>query len=198
MKDKLNSGGGGYTKESLYEALGKAETGAIVFLEKKIAYDIRQMGSRGGLSREDVEEVINDALVVTISSIRKGKFQFMDYHPAAYAKGVARKLIANRARKKRLPTEVLEPALVGESDFSPEQYLRDKERQRVVEDLLGRLGPKCRKLLRLKFFDHLRDEEILNRGLTPYGNLSSLRSKRSQCLKKLTQIARETGVRKLI
>ena len=91
----------------------------------------------------------------------------MDFHPAAYALGVARKLIANRLRKNRPGMEELDQNLAVYSDFSPETYLKNKEKQVLVGNLLDKIGDVCRQLLHLKFYEHLRDSEIIEKGLTP-------------------------------
>lgn len=82
--------------QMFFEALGRAEPAAIRELAAKIVTGVRQASARAGLSPQDAEETLNDAVVITISNIREGKFQYMDFSPATYASGVARKLIANR------------------------------------------------------------------------------------------------------
>lgn len=185
-------------KRALYDALGRADAFSIRLLVRKISTDINRMTTRAGLTPEDAEELINDAVVVIISGIRKGKFQFMDFHPAAYALGVARKLIANRVRKNRPGMEELDQNLAVYSDFSPETYLKNKEKQVLVGNLLDKIGDVCRQLLHLKFYEHLRDSEIIEKGLTPYNTVGSLKSKRSQCLKKLAEIAKREGIESMI
>lgn len=185
-------------KRALYDALGRADKASILFLVKKTSTDINRMARKAGLFPEDIEELINDVVVIIISGIRKGKFQFMDFHPAAYALGVARKLIANRIRKKRPGMEELDQNMTVFSDLNPEVYLRDKERQALVGALLNRIGEVCRTLLQLKYFEHLRDSEIIEKGLTSFNTVGSLKSKRSQCLKKLAELAKNEGFANMI
>jgi RNA polymerase sigma factor (sigma-70 family) len=185
-------------KRTLYDALGKADVSSIHLLVEKISTDINSMAKRAGLSPEDIEELVNDVVVVTIFGIRKGKFQFMDLHPASYALGVARKLIANRVKKNKLRTEELHQNLAVYSDFSPDAYLKKKERQLLVGALLDKIGDVCRQLLRLKYYEHLRDKEIIEKGLTSYNTVGALKSKRSQCLKKLAEIAKQEGAENMI
>ncbi len=187
-----------FTKESLYRSLGAVETRGIQFLISKISTDIKTAARKGNMSPEEVEELINDVVVITIRNIRKGTFQFVDFHPATYALGVARKLLANYFRKKKLPTVELENGLQVPSEDNPELYLRYKERQAMVETLFNQLGETCRNLLKMKFFEQLNDQEIMDQNRTAFTNLNSLRSKRSQCLKKLTELALKTDLRKIV
>lgn len=179
--------------QSFFDALGRAETPAIRQLAAKITFVVQQAAAQAGLTPQDAEETLNDAVVITISNIRDGRFQFMDFSPATYAAGVARKLIANRIRAKKPAT--LEPDnLPLLSDLNPETYLHDKERQTLVGQLLKRLEETCRQLIQLKYFNTLRDEEIIDRQLTPFTSVNSLKSKRSQCLKRLAGLALEAGI----
>lgn len=182
------------SKEALFNALGRAEAPAIRLLVKKVSTDIKTAARRARLTPEDIEELINDVAVITISSIRKGKFQYINFHPAAYALGVARKLIANHLRKNKIKTEELDHNMQVYSDFNPETYLKDKERQSLVGELLKRVGEPCHRLLQMKFFENLRDNEIIEQKLSPYSSVGSLKSKRSQCMKKLADIAKQAGV----
>lgn len=178
------------------ELLRKADTATIQALSKKVKTDIKRLVTNANLSIQDAEELMNDAIVITITAIRSGKFQDMDYHPSVYVMGVVKKLIANRLRKKRLQTNPIEDITAEESSFNPETYLKNKERQLIVEKLLLQLGRNCRKLIKLKYFQYLKDQEIIEEEMTTYTTIGSLKSKRSQCLKKLAALARQAGITK--
>lgn len=178
---------------ALFDQLSRAEAPAIRALSDKITPDIRREAKRAGLRPQDAEELVSDALFITLKSIRNGKFQFQDYHPAAYAMGVARKLISNHLRTRKPQTEGLEN-VAAPSDFNPENYLKNKERKAIVRQLLDQLGSTCRQLLALKYFEQLKDQEIIDQQLTGFTTTGSLKSKRSQCLKKMAEQARLAGI----
>lgn len=183
--------------QAFFDALGKAETSAIQLLARKISYGVKLAATNAGLRPEDAEEILNDAMVITITNIREGKFQFMEFSPATYATGVARKLVANRIRTQKPRSQELENLpLVSELD--PEKYLKDKERQSIVGALLEKLEKTCRQLIQLKYFQPLRDQEIIDRRITEFTTVNSLKSKRSQCLKKLAGLALDSGVQEMI
>lgn len=94
--------------QSFFDALGRAEAPAIRQLAAKITFGVQQAAAQAGLAPQDAEETLNDAVVITISNIRDGKFQFRDFSPATYATGVARKLIANRMRVKKPAAQEIE------------------------------------------------------------------------------------------
>lgn len=184
-------------KKAFFQSLARAERAAIRELAKKISYGINQATSRAGLQPQDAEELLNDTIVITISNIKQGKFKFMDFSPASYASGVARRLIANRIRTKKPRTEeVTDLPLV--SDLNPEKYMKDKERQAIVGQLLAKLGETCRKLIRLKYFEQKKDKEIIENKWADFSSINSLKSKRSQCMKKLAGMAKEVGIKEMI
>ncbi|MCB0522476.1 MAG: sigma-70 family RNA polymerase sigma factor [Lewinellaceae bacterium] len=182
--------------QPFFDALGRAEPAAIRLLSQKISYGVNRAASNAGLPPEDAEELVNDAIVITITNIKEGKFQFMEFSSATYAAGVARKLVANQIRTKKPPSKELDNLPVA-SDLDPESYLKDKERQSIVGQLLAKLGDTCQQLLKMKYFTHLRDQEIIDRQLAAFTSINSLKSKRSQCLKQLAGIAAEAGIHEM-
>lgn len=184
-------------KRVFFDALGQADSDAIRFLAQKISYSIRQSAFKARLAAEDVEELINDAIVITIGNIQQGKVQFMDYSPVAYALGVSRRLMANRIRSKKPPTEELDQVHLA-SDFNPEVYLKNKEQEKIIGQLLAKLEENCRLLIRLKFFHQKKDREIIEEKLSPYHSVDTVKSKRSQCLKKLARLATAAGGKQII
>lgn len=183
-------------KRAFYDALGRVEPTAVKLLSEKIKYEVRKASKAAGLQSEDAEELLNDVVVITISNIKKGQFPFSDYSPVAYAKGVLRKLIANRIRSKKPRQEELDNLNLV-SDFSPEKYMQDKERQSIVSKLLEKLGENCRNLIKMKYFKQLRDAEIIEQKMTAYSSINSLKSKRSQCLKQLEGLTRGVGIKEV-
>lgn len=181
-------------KLELITALRQVDGNAIRTVANKITPDVRAVIRKCNLPLEDLPEVVHDSIMVLISAIQEGKYEEQGYHPAAYAFGVARKLIANRARAKKAANLELDKVQLV-SDFDTEVYLENKERRIIVEKLLQRLGDTCRELIRFKFFDHLKDKEIVERGLLNFSSTDSVKSKRSQCMKKLGIKAKEAGIR---
>lgn len=180
-------------KRAFYEALGRAEPVAIRALAGKIAYDVQQATRKVGLTAEDAEELLNDAIVITISNIQKQTFLFTDFSPVAYANGVVKNLIANRLRVKKPVKQELNDVMIA-SDLDVETYLNNKELEFIIGYLLDKLEENCRQLLQLKYFENLRDKEVVEQGLTPYSTTDSLKSKRNKCLNKLIELAKGTKI----
>ena len=178
-----------------YDLLAQLDEAAIRRLGNQLFPIIKSLPGVHLFSAEDIEELRNDALLITLQKITTGQFKFQEHSPLGYAAGVARKLMANKGRKKKLATIPIEKDNIP-TDLDPEQYYLAKEYQQTIGRLLDRLGGRCAQLIRLKYYDNLRDQEILDRKLTAYTSLDSLKSKRSQCLKKLLRLINETGMEK--
>jgi RNA polymerase sigma factor (sigma-70 family) len=178
-------------KSLFYQALLRQDAAAIRQLSQRIKPVLNQLTGAYHLSREDIEEWLNDAIVVTLQKIANGEYEFKNYDPATYAVAVARLLLANRLRKKKLPAEPLDgqEKLPG---FDPEAWLLQKEQEQILANLLEQTGEDCTQLIRLRYYDNLHDEEVISQKLTRYTTVDSLKNKRSQCLKKLAALARKT------
>jgi RNA polymerase sigma factor (sigma-70 family) len=170
-----------------FEALKKQEPSAIVELRDRIWPALLRWGKSAGTPNIDLEEIVQDALVLSLRKIESGQYQFLGTDPAAFTAVIAQNLLRNFLRKKQ-------PHLneIGEwdkpADDDIETYLNGKDIRRQIAELMEKIPGNCRNLLRLHYFDELDDKEILARKLTTYSTIESLRSKRCECLKKLAML----------
>lgn len=183
VKDKLK----------FFKALERQDPVAIRYLSDRLSYSIKSLPGVYHFLKEDIEELKNDALLILLKKITNGEFVYQEYDPLSYALAVSRRLFANLVRKKRLNTVPVEDYDQA-ADFSPDEYLHQKEMELKLGTLLSQVGENCEKILRLKYYDNLKDQKIVDRNLAPYTSVDSLKNKRSQCLKKLSQIVKSNGV----
>ena len=162
---------------------------AIRALASRVASYLSSISARDLLSKEDKEEVINDALLITLKKIGEGFFVPTQADPATFAIAVAKNLIGNRLQKNRhssLPTEKIQhlPTI----DFDPEKILQNKEREKLLDQVLDQLGEPCRQIILLRYFEGIADEEAVSRQFVPFSSADSLKTKRSKCLKTLSEL----------
>ncbi|HRI62509.1 MAG TPA: sigma-70 family RNA polymerase sigma factor [Saprospiraceae bacterium] len=171
-------------KRSFHEQLYSAEPDAIRQLHARIAGSIANAASYRQIGPQDTEEIIQDALLITIKKIRDGSFRFLGFDPATYAVQVGRGLLLNLCRKRKIPHDNLESQhnLV---DADAHLFVEKKEQLELLEQAIKRLGEGCRQLLRYRFYENLTDEAVLLLGTTPYANTDSLKVTRNRCMKKL-------------
>lgn len=175
-------------KQKHFEGLKAADPNAIRLLSRRLDQYIPTLQGIYLLQKQDIEELRNDVILLTLQKLQDGAFQFRDLELVSYALAVARKLLANRLRKRSLDTVPLEN-YDGVDDLNPERYYLMKEFESKIGSLLSSLGENCEKTIRLKYYDNLKDQEVIDRKLTNYNSVDSLKNKRSQCLKKLATLA---------
>ncbi|MFN0214056.1 MAG: RNA polymerase sigma factor [Saprospiraceae bacterium] len=200
------------SKSKSTQVTGNPETSAAMMDEKAVFYQklkdlesnaIRQLARRVGdflpglsasvyLSMEDREELVSDAVFITLQKIGNGQFELKDADPATYAIGVLKNLVGNRLQKKRIETAPLENLMdLSASELDPEKYLQRKEREELMDSLLNKMEDLCRQLILLRYYEEISDDEAIAQKRTPYLNVDSLKVQRSKCLKKLAGLVRK-------
>ncbi len=178
--------------EHLLEGLRRMETAAVEYVMQKAEPSVRNLIRQSGLPESLIRDVLHDALVVLIKKIREDIFDPKESAPTTYLIGIAKNLISNHLRQNRnVPTLSLEEWAEIPDDHT-HVFLEGRERRDLLESLLASLGDPCAQLIRLKYLDGFRDEEILAQNMTPYNTPLSLRSKRSKCFQKLMALAAAT------
>ncbi len=144
-----------------------------------------QLGKyRKATSAEDLEELTNDAAVLVLRKINDGTFSFFGVSPLCYAKTVADNLLRNFCRRKRQHWQDLETVTLP---IQPEveAYFAQEELKNQVENALSKLSEPCQLIIRLRYFEDLKDEEIVRDGLSPHRTTDSLKSARCRSLRQL-------------
>ncbi|MCF8245212.1 MAG: sigma-70 family RNA polymerase sigma factor [Saprospiraceae bacterium] len=144
-----------------------------------------QLGKYGkATSAEDQEELVNDTAVFVLRKIGDGTFSFIGVSPLSYAKTVADNLLRNFCRRKRQHWQALETVTLP---IQPEveAYFTQIELKNQVENALSKLSEASQLVIRLKYFEDLKDEEIVRDGLSPHRTTDSLKSARCRSLKRL-------------
>ncbi len=179
-------------KTGFYQSLKKHEPPAIRHLAQRVGAFLNGSPSSGFLTNEDKEELVNDAVFITLKKIGDGQFILNDADPATYAIAVAKNLVGNRLQKRRMDTSPIETLTnLPASDLDPEKYLQRKEREELLGRLLDQLEDTCRQLIRLRYYEEMSDDEAIAQKRTPYSNVDSLKVQRSKCLKKLAEMVRK-------
>lgn len=177
-------------QQALFEGLKKQAPWAIRQLGMEVRRYFLRLPGAAGIHQQDQEELINDTLVVVLGKLEQGAFEFQGASPAAYAMAVARNLLRNWLRKQRLPAVSLDDA--GPlPDTALDDYFEKKEKEQLLGRLLSQLGEDCRQLIRLRYYEEIKDEQAIEQQLTKYSTVDSLKNKRCKCLKKLSQMVKQ-------
>ncbi len=176
------------THERLFEGLCKLDNAAILCLQVRALPLVKKAVAGYGLPADKADEIINSATLVFLQKIENGAYQFQGHAPMTYFIEIAKRqaLMATRSLKKT--TQPLEN-LPETADPDAANLLRRQDAADTVGLLLEKLGQPCADVIRLHHIDGYSDEEVVNQRLTKYSTPDSLKMKRSDCMKKLVQLA---------
>ena len=177
------------TNEALFEGLKNADNAAILYAQLKVLPSVKKMVKSYGLPGDQVDEVLNQSTLTLLRKINDGSYQFQNHAPTTYLVEIARRVALMATRKYgKHTTESLENHYELSDDDTQIQLARQEAAEQVAH-LLGKIGPPCDTVIRLKYIDGYTDEEIVKQQFTKYSTVDSLKVKRSDCMKKLTQLA---------
>lgn len=182
------------TNQALFEGLKNADNAAILYAQIKVLRSVQKIVKGYGLPADQVDEVLNQSTLTLLRKINDGSYQFQNHAPTTYLVEIARRVALMATRKYgKHTTESLENQYELADEDIQTQLARQEAAEQVAH-LLGKIGSPCDTIIRLKYIDGYTDEEIVKQQFTKYSTVDSLKVKRSDCMKKLTQLAqRETA-----
>ncbi len=175
-------------QEIFFNALKAEESFAIRYLFNKIKTTIHQIGQNNGLQYEDIEELISDSIVILIQKMRDGQYHFQGFDPSGFVIATA-KLNVNNYRRRNVKSS---------TDKLPEFFdMEDKESNpleniQLLDKLLQKLGGICEQIIRLKYLEEKKDNEVIQLQLLSFSTVDSLKNQRSRCLKKLIELGQQS------
>ena len=176
--------------KTLFEGLYQQENRAILCVQWKALNAVRKFVKQYGLPGEMADDILNQSTLIFLRKIEEGSYQFQDNAPSTYLIEIARRVALSATRSLKNTPESLEK-YVQTPDPDLESELRHKEAVETVKQLLDRLGDPCEQVVRLHHIDGYSDEEVISGKMTRYTTADSLKMKRSDCMKKLIQLAQQ-------
>ncbi len=179
------------THERLFEGLRRLENAAILCVQTKALNSVKKFVRQYGLPAEQADDILNQSTLIFLRKIEDGSYQFQNYAPSTYLIEIARRvaLMATRSQKNAPQTLENHHHLLPDPDV--ETASQRSETTELVRQLLGQLGSPCDQVIKLHHIDGYSDEEVVNQKLTKYSTTDSLKMKRSDCMKKLIQLAQQ-------
>ncbi len=172
----------------LFKALEAREDAAIRCIQTKVGGYVLKNSMFSALEETEKPELINDATMLLLQKIQSGEYIFQGHDPATFAIETARRMLPNLLRKQKKNGHTDLDSLHHLPDVDILAYYDQKEREEEMAKNLSKLSENCERLIRLKYFDGWKDEEIIQQKLTQYTTVGTLKVKRSECMKKLASI----------
>lgn len=143
---------------------------------------------RYNLDREDIIDIYQDAVIVLIENIKKGKTDDLKSSLSTYLFSIGKFMIFQRAKK--------DGRLINHEDFEKfqsEEPLSDEweknDQIKLLQEGFGKLGDQCRNLLSLFYYEEKKLEEI--QELLGYSSKNVLKTQKSRCLKQLRDLIKK-------
>lgn len=178
------------THERLFVGLQRLENSAILCVQTKAIYPVKKLIRQYGLPSEMADDILNQSTLIFLRKIEAGSYQFQNYAPSTYLIEIARRLAMSAMRSHKSTPETLENHHdIPDPDL--EVKGRAHEATETIRHLLTYMGGPCEQVIRLHHIEGYSDEEVVSQKMTKYTTVDSLKMKRSNCMKKLIQLAQQ-------
>ena len=178
------------SNERLFQALKRLDNAAILCVQTKAMPSARKFVQQYGLLPDRADEVLNQSTLIFLRKIEDGSYQFQGHAPSTFLVEIVRRVALSMTRTRQKPYESIENQhALHDPDVEAAQ--RQRESADLVRQFLGQMGEPCEAVIRLHHIEGYSDEEVVRQGWTRYTTTDSLKIKRSDCMKKLIQIARQ-------
>ncbi|MCC6726330.1 MAG: sigma-70 family RNA polymerase sigma factor [Saprospiraceae bacterium] len=178
------------SNEALFKGLERLDHAAVQCLISKSKGAVSKQLAQFRLPADLVDDVLSEAMVILLSKIQKTEYQYQGHAPSSFFIEIARRVAQNYTRtNKGRRSNALDEQHHEIQDDEIQAYFDKKDRFETVERLLVQMGNPCNDLIRLRYLDGYKDEEVIAQRLTSYTSVESLKVSRSQCMKRLRQMA---------
>ena len=177
-------------QEQLFHGLRDLDNQAILCLQIKALPMVRKSLRKIGLDQDKLDEVLNESTLVFLQKIENGSYEFKGHALTTYLVEVAKRIAMSKRRRTKPEAQSLDDEQVVElSDF--EEMESQAAAADLVQGFLSRMDQACRQVIQLYHIKGYKDEEVIQLKLTSYSSINSLKVKRSNCMKKLIEIAQQ-------
>jgi RNA polymerase sigma factor (sigma-70 family) len=173
----------------LLDALRNGDENALIELFHKNRRPVASLVIRSHGTEDDVEDVLQEALVVLWERVRSGSFEYqakLGTFVYATAKNIWLRRLARQRRELPSDDSAFE---VPDGDATPLEEMEENERVLAVQQAMEKIGNPCRDLLVLYYWEEQTMEEIaLKLG---FANADTAKSKKYQCKKALEKLIKK-------
>ncbi len=171
-------------EKKLYEGLKLGHSDSVLELRKVLMDTSRKLLPSLKISREEMEELIHDAILLFLEKIKGGLYHYNGTDPKIYGILILRNLIKNQIRKTTYQRCILNQEHLYEHEDAGD-IARSFEIKNEIQFYLQNLNKPASEILRLHYLEGYSDEEVVLYKMSTFTTVNSLKSKRCQVLKKL-------------
>jgi len=168
-----------YSDPEIITEIRKGNKDVLVYLYRENYPIIRSYIQKNSGKSEDIEDVLQEAIVVVWQNVMKPEFELtskLNTFLYAIAKNTWLKHLNKNKRQEPIADKHVQIHVTKESSM-------ESMDSRIVVEYMQKLGDTCRDLLHLFYFDGLDMTEIAER--LGFNNSDTAKAKKYQCFKKL-------------
>ena len=184
-----------YSDAELLTAIRRGDqlNNAIYFIYQQYSQTIQSFILANSGMPADAEDIFQETVVTFIDLVKKDKFRG-EASVKTFLTAIARHLWLNEL-KKRERSEVREKAFENSRDVTEldiSQHMANREVKQQFQEVLGKLGEPCKKLLTLFYYENMSMKDMVHH--LPYENEQVVRNKKYKCLQSLTEMIKQNPV----
>lgn len=177
-------------EEKIYNSLKNNDGWAFYYINMTYLPSVIQYIKLHGGTKEDAEDVVQDAILVLINNVNEGKYQLQEATKIkTYFIGICKNIWKEHLRKKARYATFTDFDFKIE-DFEGYNFLYEitefealTERQKIVLEVFDLASETCKKVLSYFYFKNFSHEEIAEK--MGFSNAESSKTQKNKCLKKL-------------
>jgi RNA polymerase sigma factor (sigma-70 family) len=173
----------------LLNALRNGDDHALVDLYHQNRRSIASLVVRNHGTEDDVEDVLQEALIVLWERVRQGSFEYhakLSTFIYATAKNIWLRQLSRHRRELPLPDDDYE---IADGESLPLEDLEENERVLAVQRAMEQMGNPCHDLLLLYYWEDLSMEKIAVK--LGFANADTVKSKKYQCKEALGRLVKK-------
>ncbi|MBK9960920.1 MAG: hypothetical protein IPP06_06195 [Saprospiraceae bacterium] len=179
----------GQKDEELIRDLKEEKDAAISHLLKQIRLQGNRILSVSNLSKEGIESILHDAVLLAIQKIKNNQYRTEQGNIVSYTVGIMKYMVLNETRNQNKIHYALDDADLAQYAEPVQEYRIQTERIFLLNQLVEQLSSPCKELIYYRYLEPCPDQEIIDKKIIALSNINSIRVTRNDCLKKLTALA---------
>lgn len=180
-----------WTEEKLTEGLQASEDESFEYFYKNYFPMIRNFIIVNSGTGDDAKDVFQECLIELYEKFKSKGFK-LNCSIKTYFYSMCRNQWLTRLKKITRNVSITETHLEKvEFDDTLERNEAINERQRLIMNLVKRLGDSCQKILLMFYYDNFTMTDIANR--LGYTNADNAKNQKYKCLQKLRELAKDVN-----
>lgn len=157
----------------------------LKLMYKRMHKKVQKIVADGNGSKEDAKDVLHDTILLFFKAVREGSY-IHSKDIDAYLYTIARNCWVNKAKRN---SKIIYAKDAPDSQYSEQNPLKTlylSERANAIQEVINRLGEKCKQLIQMLYFEEKSTTEIIE-GMG-YSNADAVKSRHYRCKQSMLAI----------